>query len=56
MIYKITDDCVGCESCVSECPNKAIASASGKCQIISSKCDGCAKCAEICPVSAIIKA
>lgn len=55
MKYAITDDCVGCESCVGECPNGAISREADKCRIASAECDGCAKCVESCPVSAIVK-
>jgi ferredoxin len=56
MRYRILDECVGCESCITECPNGAIVRTSDKCEITSGKCDGCAKCVSACPVNAIVNA
>lgn len=52
-MYTITDECVGCGSCIGVCPVKAIKE--GEPFIITSKCNSCGKCVEICPVEAIIK-
>ncbi len=53
MSYKITDECVGCGTCVSECPPNAIVEKEDKYEILPDKCDDCAKCVEACPVESI---
>ena len=58
MAYKISDDCIGCGSCQSQCPNNAIVEGSTQYQIDSSKCTECVgsydsqQCAAVCPVEA----
>ncbi|HSW58047.1 MAG TPA: 4Fe-4S binding protein [Dehalococcoidales bacterium] len=52
MAYKITDDCISCGACESECPSGAIKEGSSIYEIDPAKCDECAKCAEVCPVGA----
>lgn len=56
MKYIVNNDCVGCTTCVSECPTGAIVEKSDRCEVVSSKCNGCGSCVEVCPVGAIIKA
>lgn len=56
MSYKIIEECVGCGTCVSECPLSAIIEKEDKYEILSDKCDDCAKCVEACPVEAITQA
>ncbi|MCL2068735.1 MAG: 4Fe-4S binding protein [Oscillospiraceae bacterium] len=51
-MYKITDECISCGSCESECPVNAISEADGK-FVISDACIDCGACAPICPVDAI---
>ncbi len=54
MIVKvIADDCVGCETCVPECPVGAIVMKDDKAVIDQAKCTKCKKCIEVCPVEAI---
>ena len=53
MAYKISEECISCGSCVSECPVEAIYE--GETQYLR---DGetsidCGSCAEVCPVGAI---
>ena len=55
MAYKISDECVNCESCVDECENNAISEKNGQQWIDPEKCQDCGKCAEACPSSAIAK-
>lgn len=60
MANKITDDCINCGSCESECPNQAIAQGDDHYQIDASKCDECtgkkeAACAAVCPTNSIAK-
>ncbi|HPH03332.1 MAG TPA: 4Fe-4S binding protein [Spirochaetota bacterium] len=52
MAYVISNDCVGCGSCISECPVDAISE--GTPYVIDpSRCTDCGSCAAVCPVSAI---
>lgn len=54
MAIKVTaDDCVGCETCVPECPVEAISMNDGKAVIDPEKCTECKTCIESCPVEAI---
>ena len=60
MSYKITDDCISCGACESECPNKAISEGDTTYKIDPEKCSECvganpnSKCAEVCPVDACV--
>lgn len=55
MAYKITDDCVNCGACESECPVGAISEADGKREIDASTCASCGSCAAVCPSEAIVE-
>lgn len=55
MAYKISDECVGCGTCVDECEAEAIKEKDDKYSIIAEKCTECGKCVEVCPVEAIAK-
>jgi ferredoxin len=58
MSYKISEDCISCGACESECPNAAIKEGDTQFNIDPSKCTECvgshssSKCAEVCPVGA----
>ena len=52
MAYKISDDCIACGSCESECPVEAISEQDGKYVIDADKCIECGACAGVCPVEA----
>ena len=52
MAYIITDDCIACGSCESECPGGAIAEEDGKFVINADECIECGACAGVCPVEA----
>ncbi len=53
MAYKIIEDtCLGCGSCIDECPVQAI-SAGDSYVINPSVCTDCGSCAAVCPVEAI---
>ncbi|HJX02922.1 MAG TPA: YfhL family 4Fe-4S dicluster ferredoxin [Dehalococcoidia bacterium] len=58
MAYKITDDCISCGACESECPNSAISEGDSTYVISPAKCTECvgsfpsSQCAEVCPVDA----
>ncbi len=50
-MYIITDDCISCGACVSECPVEAISEGATKYEI-SDACIDCGSCAGVCPVDA----
>ena len=60
MAYKITEDCISCGACESECPNAAISEGETIYVIEPDKCTECvgahesSKCVEVCPVDACI--
>ncbi len=51
MAYKITDECIGCGACESECPVSCI-SAGDVYVIDADSCIDCGNCANVCPVGA----
>ena len=52
MPYVITDECVACGTCESECPVNAISEGDGKYVIDADACISCGTCAGVCPVGA----
>ncbi|MCL1885788.1 MAG: YfhL family 4Fe-4S dicluster ferredoxin [Dehalococcoidia bacterium] len=58
MSYKISEDCISCGACESECPNKAIKEGRDIYEIDTVRCSECIgsftkpQCSEICPVGA----
>ena len=52
MAYKISDECIACGACESECPVEAISEQDGKMVIDADKCVECGACAGVCPVGA----
>lgn len=53
MAHVISDDCVGCGSCESECPVAAISQGTSKYEIDADTCIDCGTCVGICPTKAI---
>ena len=54
MIVKVdAEECVGCEVCVPECPENAIAMQDEIAIIDQDKCTQCKQCVETCPAEAI---
>jgi ferredoxin len=52
--YQITDACIGCGTCISECPEDAISE--GEPYVINpTHCLHCGRCYELCPNNAIIR-
>jgi len=54
MAYKITDDCISCGACESECPVEAISAGEDKYVIDADLCIDCGACVDSCPSDAII--
>ena len=52
MAYKISDACISCGACESECPVSAIKAGDGKYEIDAATCIECGACAGVCPVGA----
>ena len=50
--YQISDDCISCGVCASNCPVGAISEGDGKFVIDADTCIDCGACAENCPVGA----
>ncbi|MGP1576068.1 MAG: DUF362 domain-containing protein [Treponema sp.] len=53
MAYKISENCVNCGACESECPVSAISEADGTHVIDADVCISCGACAGVCPSEAI---
>ena len=53
MAYVITDECLACGSCASECPASAIKE--GDIYVITDECLECGSCVDICPAGAIVE-
>ncbi len=53
MAYVISNECIMCGACESECPVSAISEGSDKYEINPDECIDCGACAEVCPVEAI---
>lgn len=54
MSYKITDECIMCGSCESECSVNAISEGDDTYKIDSATCTDCGSCADVCPVDACV--
>ncbi|MBQ9093869.1 MAG: 4Fe-4S binding protein [Prevotella sp.] len=55
MAYVISNDCIACGTCISECPQDAI-SEGDIYSIDPEKCVDCGTCADVCPNEAISQA
>lgn len=53
MAYVISDECISCGACESECPTSAISEGDGKYEINADTCIDCGACADSCPTDAI---
>jgi ferredoxin len=60
MALMITDDCIGCDVCVPECPNEAITAGDDIYVIDGDRCSECvghhesSRCVDVCPVDAVL--
>ena len=61
MALKITDDCISCGACISDCPVSAISEGADHTEIDAAKCCECEghfptpQCQGQCPTDAIVK-
>ncbi len=53
MAYVITEECLACGACLSECPSEAIVE--GDIYKITEACVECGACVDSCPSGAIIE-
>ena len=56
MSHVISDECLSCGSCASECPVGAISEGDGKYVVNADECVDCGACESACPVGAIKQA
>ncbi|WP_333859589.1 DUF362 domain-containing protein [Clostridium sp.] len=56
MAYKITDACMNCGACASECPVECISQGDTQFLIDEGTCIDCGSCASVCPVGAPVQA
>ena len=54
MAYKVTDSCINCGACESECPVEAISESLDVRVIDANTCTECGVCVDTCPVEAIV--
>ncbi len=54
MSHRITEECIVCGACMSECPEQAIIEGTDSFSINPDKCSDCGTCAEVCPVGACL--
>ena len=53
MAYVISDECVSCGTCESECPSEVISEGAEHYEIDPDACVDCGTCADVCPTEAI---
>ena len=53
MAYVISDSCISCGTCESECPMGAISEGAEHYEINADECTECGTCASVCPSEAI---
>jgi len=56
MAHVISEECISCGACESECPESAISEGDGIYVIDPAKCTDCASCVAVCPVDCISEA
>lgn len=55
MAYRISDKCISCGACASECPVSCISQGDTQYEIDKDVCIGCGTCAGVCPVEAPVE-
>lgn len=55
MAYMITDACISCGACASECPVEAIKEGADQYVIDADICIECGACSDTCPTGAIVE-
>lgn len=55
MAFKITQECIKCGACESECPVNAISEGDSQYVIDADTCISCGACAGVCPTGAIVE-
>lgn len=55
VMIKITDECIACGVCESECPIEAICEGDPIYTINQTECTECATCLDMCPTDAIVE-
>ena len=53
MAYKISDECIACGACITECPVEAITAGDPHYSINAELCIDCGVCSSTCPTEAI---
>lgn len=51
MVLVRPEKCIGCGTCIRECPQKAISMTGGGIEVDRSKCVTCGRCTEVCPAA-----
>ena len=52
MAYKISEECISCGACESECPVSCISAGDNVYVVNAGECIDCGSCAAVCPVDA----
>lgn len=56
MAHKITEECITCGACITECPEDAISEGDDIYVIDPDMCTDCGSCVDVCPSAAIVPA
>ncbi len=53
MAYTISEECISCGACASDCPTDSITEGASQYEISADTCIDCGACADTCPTGAI---